>query len=225
MRHNRKASLQLGINAIVILILAVTMLGLGLAFLKGMFGQTSEQFIEISRELERQMRNELEKTAGRLVMSTDSVQIKKGESETIYIGLRNDLGGTDPVDFSISYDDEWSEDYDEPNINTRGIYNPDEDGNAGPPTHGTIQCYDAISSTARDQLRNNPGVKHIDFETSTVRTLADGDIEIMPMLIQATSAAERTTYTCAVVIVYDTDDQNDPYEIYTRERFFVEVTG
>ncbi len=32
MRHNKKAGLNLSINAIVVLILAITMLGLGLSF-------------------------------------------------------------------------------------------------------------------------------------------------------------------------------------------------
>ena len=39
----RKASLSLSINAIVVLILAITMLGLALGFIKVMFGKTSAQ--------------------------------------------------------------------------------------------------------------------------------------------------------------------------------------
>ena len=43
---NKKGSLELSINAIVILVLAITMLGLGIAFTKGKFSQLSER-IEI----------------------------------------------------------------------------------------------------------------------------------------------------------------------------------
>ncbi|HIH38804.1 hypothetical protein J4460_03430 [Candidatus Woesearchaeota archaeon] len=41
MRCSRKGSLSLSINAIVVLILAITMLSLGLTFMRGMFGKMS----------------------------------------------------------------------------------------------------------------------------------------------------------------------------------------
>lgn len=44
---DKKAALELSVNAIVILILAITMLGLGLGFVRGMFGKTSGQFEEL----------------------------------------------------------------------------------------------------------------------------------------------------------------------------------
>ena len=45
---DKKGALELSINAIVILIIAITMLGLGLGFVRGMFGKASGQFEELT---------------------------------------------------------------------------------------------------------------------------------------------------------------------------------
>ena len=45
--YSKKADLSLSVNAIVVLILAIVMLGLILGFIKTMFGKTSNQFDEI----------------------------------------------------------------------------------------------------------------------------------------------------------------------------------
>ncbi len=47
MKSHKKADLSLSVNAIVVLILAIVMLGLILGFIKTMFGKTSNQFDEI----------------------------------------------------------------------------------------------------------------------------------------------------------------------------------
>lgn len=44
---DKKGALELSVNAIVILIIAISMLGLGLGFVRGMFGKTSGQFEEL----------------------------------------------------------------------------------------------------------------------------------------------------------------------------------
>ena len=52
MKKNKKGGLEISINAIVILILAITVLGIGLAFLRGMFNPPEE--INESEEYETQ---------------------------------------------------------------------------------------------------------------------------------------------------------------------------
>ena len=42
--NNKIAALQLSITAIVVLILAITMLGLGLTFIRNIFGSATEEF-------------------------------------------------------------------------------------------------------------------------------------------------------------------------------------
>ena len=46
--RQKKGALNLSINAIVILILAITMLGLGLAFMRNIFGSATKEFEEVS---------------------------------------------------------------------------------------------------------------------------------------------------------------------------------
>ncbi len=45
-KRGKKASLNLSMNAIVVLILAITMLGLGLTFMRGLFKQATERVTE-----------------------------------------------------------------------------------------------------------------------------------------------------------------------------------
>jgi hypothetical protein len=46
-KNKKLASLHLSINAIVILILAITMLGLGLGFMRNIFGKATEEFTRV----------------------------------------------------------------------------------------------------------------------------------------------------------------------------------
>ncbi|MDP7610765.1 MAG: hypothetical protein QGH19_03290, partial [Candidatus Woesearchaeota archaeon] len=45
-KRGKKGSLNLSMNAIVVLILAITMLGLGLTFMRGLFKQATERVTE-----------------------------------------------------------------------------------------------------------------------------------------------------------------------------------
>ena len=47
----KRSSLNLSINAIVVLILAITMLGLGLGFIRNVFGSTTENFEQVSQQI------------------------------------------------------------------------------------------------------------------------------------------------------------------------------
>ena len=70
---SKKASLELSIRAIVIVVLAMTLLGLGLAFIKGMFGDITKisdiTFDKISDQLQRDLINSDEKLAKNVIFS------------------------------------------------------------------------------------------------------------------------------------------------------------
>ena len=87
---NRKASLELSIQAIVIVVLALTLLGLGLVFIKNIFGNTeiisASAFDKVSDQLQRNLVNNDEK----LVFSQTKVSLEKGKSSLLGWGLRND---------------------------------------------------------------------------------------------------------------------------------------
>jgi len=87
----KKGDLSLSINAIVILILAITMLGLGLAFMRGTFGKVTAQFGEVSGEVQKDMINRLKTSGDNLVLSAYEAEIPQGNTKELYLAIRNDL--------------------------------------------------------------------------------------------------------------------------------------
>ncbi|MBS3097574.1 hypothetical protein J4209_02140 [Candidatus Woesearchaeota archaeon] len=93
MRIFKKADLSLSINAIVVLILAITMLGLGLAFMNQIFGGATEKFAKMGGQVEKQMREQLMQSGKIVDLNRFDVKLKRGEKDKIYIGLKNDQVG------------------------------------------------------------------------------------------------------------------------------------
>jgi len=87
-RMHKKGALTLSINAVVVLILAITMLGLGLGFIRGMFGSTIEQFQALAGQLEQEDRNSLEQSPSEVTFLTSKIKMS-GRSKTIYFAVRN----------------------------------------------------------------------------------------------------------------------------------------
>ncbi|MCK5107704.1 MAG: hypothetical protein KAQ83_03175 [Nanoarchaeota archaeon] len=96
----KRGSLNLSINAIVVLILAITMLGLGLAFMRNIFGGATEEFQKTSGEIEKQMIDQMKESNKVVSLSRPKVNIKIGEKDQIFLGLKNDQ--QDPIDFTIN---------------------------------------------------------------------------------------------------------------------------
>lgn len=87
-RH-KKGALQLSINAIVVLILAITMLGLGLGFMRNMFGSTTEQFTNIADEIQSQVIDKIESSGEKVTLLSKQVRIKKSEKKELFYGIKN----------------------------------------------------------------------------------------------------------------------------------------
>lgn len=89
MLFNKRASLEISIQAIVIVVLAMTLLGLGLGFIKGMFGNidklASGTFDKISDQLQR----DLTISDQKLIFSQTKVSIERGESVLLGWGINN----------------------------------------------------------------------------------------------------------------------------------------
>jgi len=86
----KRGSLNLSINAIVVLILAITMLGLGLAFMRNIFGGATEEFQQTTGEIEKQMIEQMKDTNQEISLSRPKIDIKIGGKQQIFIGLKND---------------------------------------------------------------------------------------------------------------------------------------
>ena len=85
---NKKGSLELSVNAIVILILAITMLGLGLGFMKGMFGKVSAKVDTAIGGTDIQNPATAENPF--VLVSKDAI-IKRGENYRLDASLFNNL--------------------------------------------------------------------------------------------------------------------------------------
>ena len=89
---SKKADLSLSINAIVILILAITMLGLGLAFLRGTFKKTEEQFSEVTGTIKEQIIEEIKSKAEKLyIRGEPELEVRRGETKEVFYGITNVL--------------------------------------------------------------------------------------------------------------------------------------
>lgn len=85
MRH-KKGSLNISVEAIIILIFAITMLGLGLGFIRGMF-------TNVTTQLEGQVSNEPEPStpsaANQITLSRESIIASPGQQQVLKIGIYN----------------------------------------------------------------------------------------------------------------------------------------
>ena len=104
MYHSKKASLNLSINAIVILILAITMLGLGLAFMKNIFGGATEEFTKVGGEVEKQMIEQMKSSKEVVQLSRASLDLKRGEKDQIFIGLSNNGKGQSSLVLNMRFE-------------------------------------------------------------------------------------------------------------------------
>ncbi len=97
MSFKKKASLDVSISTIVIVVLAMTLLGLGLAFIKNMFGSIEElsasAFDKVSDQLQRDLIDSNEK----LIFSQEKISLGRGKSSLLGWGVKND--GTAKMDY------------------------------------------------------------------------------------------------------------------------------
>jgi hypothetical protein len=96
----KKGALQLSINAIVVLILAITILGLGLGFIRTQFSSLTKQVGEISEEIEGQIIEKIKESGDLLVFNRNKISAKVGKTEEFYMGIKNT--DTDPACFQTA---------------------------------------------------------------------------------------------------------------------------
>ena len=95
----KKGSLNLSVNAIVVLILAITMLGLGLGFMKGMFGKVSGKIDAAIDSADLKNPPSLDNP---LTISTKTITINRGGSGDIQVAFLNSK--KDPVTATLTID-------------------------------------------------------------------------------------------------------------------------
>ena len=96
-KPNKKASLNLSINAIVIIVLAMTLMGLGLGFIRGMFGKISGISEATFEKIAEQLNTDLATSEAPLLFSKSRTTMERGATALEGVGVRND------ADSSITY--------------------------------------------------------------------------------------------------------------------------
>lgn len=205
MRRNKKGALELSINAVVILILAITMLGLGLAFIKGLFGGTVEKLRGIEKQLSEEERKELLESPNKITFKETAIEVK-GRAKDINIGVRN-INQYD-VNFYIKA----------PLADT-GV-----DIDKFPARVSTIECFDGIGVEDKELIKD-----WITFETYETRLVESAKSDIIPIKIKINPSAKPTNYLCEFdLIVKEAPDAPSPQEVegsvYHKQRFDIDYT-
>ena len=91
---NKKGSMQLGINAIVVLIIALAILGLGMSFITKLFGSSSEKFSNIIDSSELPFSAD---SGNPLVFEATDVTIKAGKNTKLKAAVYNFLSSDSEV--------------------------------------------------------------------------------------------------------------------------------
>ncbi len=87
--HNKKSSLELSIRTIVIVVLAMTLLGLGLGFIKNMFGDIGGLTEDVTAQVREKIIDDLISGDKKVSFPKTEIVIDKGKSEMLTVGLRN----------------------------------------------------------------------------------------------------------------------------------------
>ncbi len=100
----KKGSLNLSINAIVVLILAVTMLGLGLMFMQNMMGGAMGELDEVSGTVQEQMIDQIRDSNERLAFRTTNINVDRASDVDNYYGVMNQLEDVTAFDIFFGCD-------------------------------------------------------------------------------------------------------------------------
>ena len=90
-RPNKKADLSMSMNAIVVLILAITLLGLGLTFLRGLFQNITEKVDTNLDATQTRVNVDNDKPIG---VAPKELELEVGKSDTQTLAFLNTVSGT-----------------------------------------------------------------------------------------------------------------------------------
>ncbi|MDD5086616.1 MAG: hypothetical protein PHV16_02595 [Candidatus Nanoarchaeia archaeon] len=112
MSLNKRGGLEISINAIVILILAVTVLGLGLTFIRNIMGGAMEQLSSVSDDIRNDMIERVRDSNERLAFQNNQIDVAKNKKKTLYYGIRNELAFDSDFDVEVGCESSMIEDAD-----------------------------------------------------------------------------------------------------------------
>ncbi len=97
-RINRRASLEIGVNTIVILVIAMMLLGLGIGFIRGLFNKANQ----LPGLIDTSQWQNPPTASTPIVLTPSSVQVKGGDSTNIVVGIYNKEPGSSSLTFNVN---------------------------------------------------------------------------------------------------------------------------
>ncbi len=96
---NKRGSLELSIQTIVIIVIAMVLLGLGLIFIRNQFGSSQEIVRDLQAEVKKQILEDVQKGDEKLTFARE-MRFSRGEEKTTGLGVRNT--GTSMLYFTVN---------------------------------------------------------------------------------------------------------------------------
>lgn len=84
---NKKGSMELGINAIVVLIIALALLGLGIGFVTKLFSASQDKMVRIIDRAELPIHAD---SMNPMLFDTSTLEVKAGKAEPLIVSVFND---------------------------------------------------------------------------------------------------------------------------------------
>ena len=200
-RKVKLGSLQLSIEAIVVLIIAITVLGLGLSFIRKLFTGTTEKLAGISDQLSEEDRRGLEQSQQEISLLTSDLKVA-GKDLDLNFAIRNNR--KDEVTFQLQ-------------------------DNSKAALERAFYCYDLISDDtgARDSLKGEG--KFIRFDTFPSIAVKAGKSQVIPLKVTVDADAPTTVYQCRldlkIIKIKKSDgseqDKTSSPEAYSTKEFTI----
>ena len=235
-QHSKKGSLSLSINAIVVLILAITMLGLGLAFIRGLFGGAVGKLQEIYAGLSEEDKKTLEASQEEISFLQSDIKVS-GREVTTPFAIRNIRA--DKIGLRIKNNFYCFDAIGVPKLGTpnnqlaNNVLNQAYLGQAG----GVVSVDTAkIETDIRGQNGLQiPPTPWISFLTYDDRDIPNQKADVLPLTIRVAAGAPATTFSCAFapVIIRTVDSSGrflalmpgtNGFDIYATKYFNIVYT-
>ncbi len=100
-RWSKKASLNLSVEAIVIVVIAFTVLGLGLGFVKDQLGNVGKTTTEVQAKIKEQILEDM-RTGGKKLAITQEIQLERGKETIETVGVVNTDSSVDKFGIKIT---------------------------------------------------------------------------------------------------------------------------
>ena len=101
MSFNKRASLEISIQAIVIVVLAMTILGLGLGFVRGLFKNITGTTEDVTEQVRQKILDDLITGDKKISFPKTEVSIDKGGSTVLSVGVRNKENS--PLNYKLKF--------------------------------------------------------------------------------------------------------------------------